>query len=156
MNSRTFRTVAFVGLIFVAGSAFAARGHAEGDDWLQWNNDVRMQYLSSYLGAFSHGFHSACKAMQGAETTSKSGEPPMKICMRNLPTYGKTLDLYAGEITQFYQQYPSDRFATVQEIMDYLSDSRGLNVQQIHEDLGKRIPHSQADKSTTVCPAVRP
>ena len=146
--------VALVALTLVIGISYASRGRAEGEEWLQWSDDVRVQYLSNYLAAFSHGFHTACETMQEAGTTHKPKEAPIEVCMSNLPRYSKTLDLYADEITQFYRQYSSDRFATVQEIMDCLSDSRGLSLQQIHEDLGKRIPHSQAGKPTSVSPPV--
>ncbi len=152
MKWRKLWVATFVTLTLVTETASASRGRAEGEEWLRWAEDVRIEYVSSYLAAFSHGFHFACKAMQDAATTSKSGEPPMEVCMRNLPRYSKTLDLYAARITQFYRRYPSDRFATVQEIMDYMSDSRDLNVQQIHEDLGKRIPHPQTDDSRSVSP----
>jgi hypothetical protein len=132
-----------VTVLIFAVFAYGSRGVAEGEDWMKWDSDTREIYVGCYFVAFNHGFKSACKKAalsDKSSSASKVSEAPDEPCVAKMPQFTRPVEFYSQKITDYYRSYPSDRYAMIRELLDYMSDSQNLTLEQIHERLKGRIP----------------
>ena len=113
-------------------TSFAADAFEAGDDWLKWNNETRLAYVSAYVHGQGRGFRDGCVVGKKVYSASSSGLPGEK-CVTRVPTYSKPLETYAATITEYYRSYPSDQSVPIFKIIEGLSDSRNLSVKQMHD-----------------------
>jgi hypothetical protein len=120
-------------LVFGPGRTVAANPLENGDDWLKWNNETRMVYVSGYLWGHARGFRDGCEAGEKTYSTGKSSGLPGERCIPKQPNYSRNLEDYVGGITDYYGAYPTDRYVPIFKVLDGLSDAQKLTIQQMHE-----------------------
>ena len=103
-----------------------------GEDWLTWNEDSRVNYVSAYLSGHARGFRDGCETGQQIYTVSRSKGLPGEECIRKEPQYSRKLEDYAAKITEFYNSYPQDNRVPVLKLLDGMSDRRNLSIRQMH------------------------
>jgi hypothetical protein len=115
-----------------SSSTNASKGIAEGEEWLKWNAESRLLYVSAYLTGYDRGFSEGCKMAEEVDSSIKSTGLPGEKCISREPSHSKNLETYVDLITEFYTTYPKDRYVTIRTVLNGLSDARHLSLQQIH------------------------
>lgn len=117
-------------------SASASSVLQAGEDWLKWNEQSRVNYVSAYLWGHARGFRDGCQTGQQIYSVSESKGLPGEKCIGKQPQYSKKLEDYAAAITKFYNSYPQDKRVPVVKLLDGMSDRRNLSFQQMHDYYG--------------------
>src|SRR5208283_5251477 len=108
----------------------------EGEEWLKWNADTRLLYVSAYLTGYDRGFAEGCKMAEEVGMSKPMGLPGEK-CISREPGHSKNLEEYVDMVTKYYTVYPRDRYVTIRTVLEGLSDTRRLSLQQIHQYSGE-------------------
>jgi len=122
-----------IAVAFRPTTSLAADAFEAGDDWLRWNNETKAAYVSAYVRGHGRGFRDGCAVGQKLYSVGKSGGLPGEKCVAKLPAYTKPLEGYAATITEYYHTYPGDRHVPIFKVVEGLSDSRALTIQQMHD-----------------------
>jgi hypothetical protein len=112
-----------------------------GEDWLKWNEDARVNYVSAYLWGHARGFRDGCTIGQKIYSASAPGGLPGEKCIGKAPQYSKKLEDYAATITEFYTSYAEDKHVPVFMLLDGMSDARNLSIRKMHDDYGAATRH---------------
>src|SRR6266481_8035283 len=48
-------------VILCSGTGIAANAVAEGEQWLKWSDETKLEYVSAYIVGFDSGVFRACK-----------------------------------------------------------------------------------------------
>jgi hypothetical protein len=133
--TRCFGILFYIFLAFVLFSAARVpiRGTGEGNDWLKWNEETRLIYVSAYVIGFDHGFTQGCKTAEETNSVVRSTGLPGDKCIAREPKHPQKLENYVQQITKYYESYPADRFVPIRTLIDSLSDTKNLTLQQIHQ-----------------------
>jgi hypothetical protein len=113
-------------------TSFAADAFEAGDDWLKWRSETRLAYVSAYVRGRGRGFRDGCVVGQGLYSAGESSGLPGEKCIAKIPPYSKLLEDYVATITEYYHSYPSDRDVPIFKVLESLSDTRSLSIQQMH------------------------
>ena len=119
-------------LVFGPVRTVAANAFENGDDWLKWNSETRMVYVSGYLWGHARGFRDGCEAGEKAYQTGKSRGLPGEKCIPKQPNYSRNLEDYVSGITDYYGAYPTDRYVPIFKVLEGLSDAQKMTAQQMH------------------------
>jgi hypothetical protein len=122
-------------VILSSGTSIAANAIAEGEQWLKWSDETKLEYVSAYVVGFDSGVFQACKQAEKM-WQSTSTDLPGKKCRQEMPGHTKQIEYYVSTITDFYHSYPEDRYVTIRTLLDGLSDARNLTIQQMHQYYG--------------------
>lgn len=112
-----------------------------GEDWLKWNEEVRVHYVSAYIWGHGRGFRDGCTTGQQIYSASASRGLPGEKCIGKIPQYSKKLEDYAAMITHFYNSYAEDKQVPIFMLLDGMSDSSNLSIRQMHEYYGPATRH---------------
>lgn len=115
--------------------ALAANPFETGDNWMRWNDDAKLQYISAYLLGNSRGFRDGCEMGQQTYSADKAGLPGEK-CIGKVAKYSKNMEEYVKLITDYYNAYPDDRSVPIFKLIEGLSDARNLTIQKMHAYYG--------------------
>ena len=120
-------------LIFGTGSTVAEGLLENGDNWLKWTDETRIEYVSGYLWGLGRGFRDGCEAGEKTYSTGKLRALPGEKCIPKQPMYSRNLEDYVGGITAYYHAYPTESCVPILHVLEGLSDARKLTVQQMHQ-----------------------
>ena len=129
-------------LVFNSGGSLGANAIAEGDQWLKWGGETRLEYVSAYLRGNARGFRDGCEAGQEAYSGGNLAGLPGEKCLPKLPKYSNNMEEYVRTITDYYRSYPTDRFVPIFKVLEGLSDSRKLTIQRMHDYYGPKLKGS--------------
>lgn len=137
MNHRlTIRNTMLAVMFFFLGAACAKAAWvgAEGEEWLKWDANTRVVYIRAYIHGMQSGFNRGCESgiesvqprMNGGDMTKAT-----EACLANFPISERDSSKLVDEITDFYRQYPKQRFLYISDI--FLQLHSGRTIEQIHE-----------------------
>lgn len=135
-----------LGLLIMTASFLAASASTvlqSGEDWLKWNDETKINYVSAYLWGHARGYRDGCTTGQHIYSGSPSKGLPGEKCIGKQPQYSKKLEGYAAAITEFYVCYPNDKQVPVFQLLDGMSDSHNLSIRQMHEQYGPAARRQQ-------------
>jgi hypothetical protein len=118
------------------GRTLAANVLEPGADWLKWSDDTRLVYISAYLSGHARGFRDGCEVGQEIYSAGKPSGLPGEKCIPKFPKHSENLEDYAATITNYYRSYPGDGHVPIFKLLEGLSDSRKLTIQQLHPYYG--------------------
>lgn len=126
---------ALVIVIVSSMTSNGANGVAEGEQWLKWSDETKLEYVSAYVVGFDSGVFHACEQAEKM-WQQKSTELAATKCRQQVPGHSQQLESYVSAITHYYHSYPDDRYVTIRTLLDGLSDARNLTIQQMHHYYG--------------------
>jgi hypothetical protein len=129
-------------VILSSGTGIGANAVAEGEQWLKWSDETKLEYASAYVQGFDSGVFQACKQAEKM-WQPKSTELPGKKCRQQMPGHTKKIEYYVSTITDYYHSYPEDQYVTIGTLIDGLSDARNLTIQQMHRYYGSSPKKAQ-------------
>ncbi len=128
----------------ISSKGSLAPASTEGGRWLKWNGETKLQYVEAYSLGFQRGFYQACKvAVKTMSAAAKSQESAFDECHRQVQRHSRYMEEYVQSITDYYSSYPDDLNVDISELLEGLSDSQHLTIQQMHEYYGpsaKKVP----------------
>jgi len=110
----------FLAVVLSTTSGGGARLCCEGDKWLKWNNETRGVYILGLVQGYENGRHEGCEA---ALSEDRDQFIKMKTCARSPGPDNYKVEHIADLITQFYTQYPNQRFFYIQEVLRAITRS---------------------------------
>ena len=122
-------------IILSSGIGVAANDIAEGEQWLKWSDQTKLEYVSAYIAGFDSGAFQACKQAEKM-WQPKSDELPGKKCRQQIPNHSKQMEYYVSTITSYYHSYPEDRHVTIGRLLDGLGDGGNLSIKRMHQYYG--------------------
>jgi hypothetical protein len=128
--------VVFLAVVLNSGRSLAANAIVEGDEWLKWNDETRLAYVSAYIWGLERGFRDGCEAGQRVYAAGKPKGLPAAKCLPEAPAYSKYSESYAAMITEFYRTHPDDKRVPIRLLLEGMSDQRNLTQEQMHEYYG--------------------
>ncbi len=115
-----------------------ARTSKDGEIWLGWDVGRRTGYVDGYINGNRDGHNAGCHAAFHI-FLPKEGiiSQPTNVISRCFAeevhfTKGQAPD-YISEITKFYEQYPSDRDAPLNYVLELISDRERKTAEQMHQ-----------------------
>jgi hypothetical protein len=144
MKNRLWCAIAFVAALAVGAlsSAFYIQKAQindpftgpNGDEWLRWSKSHRDFYVTAYVQGLMLGFLKGCES--GISSSLPPVDGPEKVaginrCASHSPLSSQDSIKLVDSITEFYKEYPDERFVWASEIL--LKLHGGLSVKQIHE-----------------------
>lgn len=112
-----------------------ARSTGDGQRWLSWSADQRQTFISGFLAGYALGFRTGCTEYSFADPPPDAldlSKSPLQKCMLQQLDYSKMPKDYAGQISTFYERYPSDLNVPTTWIVLALSDSENKSLDEIH------------------------
>jgi hypothetical protein len=128
--------VVFLAIVLSSGRSLGANAIVEGDDWLKWNDETKLEYVSAYLSGYGRGFRDGCETGQRLYFAGKPKDLPGEKCLPEAASPSKYLENYAAMITAFYRTYPEDKRVPIHTLLDGMSDQKNLTQKQMHEYYG--------------------
>ena len=113
-----------------------ARTSKDGDIWLQWDRSHRLGFVEGYLRGNHDGHEKGCLSAQEVKSETSKTETSllgMTQCLKTEKSFSGPVDIYANKITEFYQQFPSDREIPMIYVLTFLSDEDKKDFKQIHQ-----------------------
>jgi len=144
MKIRSWYEIAFVVVIAVGtlSAAFYIRTARidvpftgpNGDNWLRWNKSQRDFYVTAYVQGLMLGYSRGCESAISSILPPVDG--PEKVvafnrCESHNPLSSQDSIKLVDSITEFYKEYPNERFVWASDIL--LKLHTGLSVKQVHE-----------------------
>jgi|SRR5947209_9883301 len=106
-----------------------SRGKLQGETWLSWGADARLQFVRGLLVGYLYGGRQACSlaTSQYDLTTSRKLS---RECEQNVHHFRQGPEYYADFVTNFYLSYPDDRDIPMRMLIEFADEK---NVEQIHD-----------------------
>jgi hypothetical protein len=124
-----------LGIALLPSVALPAGLIPTGENWTKWDGETRMAYVQAYIHGTARGFRDGCVVGQRLYTVGRPKGLPGEKCVVKYPQYSKYLEDYVSTITDYYHSYPADQDVPIFNVLESLSDSKALSIQQMHEQL---------------------
>lgn len=107
-----------------------------GFQWLEWNADARAVFVFAYIGGYHRGTVQACTISDELVPQGIDGEPVtgriLPRCFAQTRSFSEKVEFYVERITEYYQEYPEDRFVPAAYILPMFSDQDAKPLEEIH------------------------
>jgi hypothetical protein len=137
MNVRMLRTcsliamtVSMVSLVYAQGGALRfpeSRSYSPGKVWLGWSSAERTGFVRGFIIGENDGFRRACAISQASELRQATGDDP---CLKEQHLFHKDLPYYEKFVTDFYNEYSTDRDVPVRVLVVSADDKTPAQVHQ--------------------------
>ena len=108
----------------------------DGDTWLQWDSASREQYIKGFITGFNAGAYEGC-SYGPRYLESKVGGTAVaeahQFCINSENHWPRDPGVYANDITEFYQRFPTDHYIPMDIMLNLLSSRENLTIKQIHD-----------------------
>jgi hypothetical protein len=101
-----------------------SKGHLQGEIWLGWGSNARVQFVRGFLTGYDDGWHGAC----GNSFTGNREQ--LESCQAAAQPFHRVSDaFYTNYLTQFYLSYPEDRDIPMRMLIHFADDE---SAEQVH------------------------
>src|SRR5215469_314897 len=107
----------------------------DADLWSSMDHSERSSFLKGYMAGYQWGRKSGCVDAEAIVHKRKEDHGEADLwpeCFGKGSRFGNSLAYYEKAVTDFYSQYPGDRDIPLSVLLDKLSDSEHMTLEQIH------------------------
>jgi len=105
-----------------------SKGRLQGEIWLGWGSNARVQFVRGFLTGYDDGWQGAC----GNGVTGLTGDRErLESCQGAAHPFHRVSDAYyVNFLTHFYLSYPEDRDIPMRMLIHFADEK---TAEQVHE-----------------------
>lgn len=112
------------------------RTGGQGKVWLSWSPERRQGFVEGYGSGYDSGYGQACLVyftVSPARPMHLGEDTSLQKCKERELGYSKGVDYYAGQITAYYEKYPTNVDLPIVWLFQAFSDSENKSLEEIHQ-----------------------